>query len=68
MENSFFSKNNYILILVGVGMLLVGFYALSTPPVDGFWTMNVAPIILTIAYCVVFPVAIILKPKSKEKE
>jgi len=68
MENNFFTKNNYILIFTGIVMLFLGFYALSRPPVNGFWTMKFAPIILTIAYCVVFPIAIILKPGSKEKD
>ena len=68
MENSFFSKKNYILLLIGIGMLIIGYYALSRHPVDGFWTLTFAPIILTLAYCVVFPIAIILRPGSKEKE
>ena len=68
MKNGFFSKKNYIVLTLGVGMIIVGFIALATRPVEGFWTMKFAPVVLTLAYCVVIPVAIILKPKAKEKE
>ena len=66
MKDSFFSKKNYIGILIGIGLLIVGFYSLSRPPVDGVWTLSVAPIVLCLTYCVVFPIAIIWN-KEKEK-
>ncbi len=59
MNNNFFTKQNYIGMLISVGLLILGYWCLAQAPVDGMLTMNVAPIILTLTYCVVIPVAIL---------
>jgi uncharacterized RDD family membrane protein YckC len=63
-----FSKNNYLLFGIALAILAVGYWALAQPPVDGFLTLTVAPILLVISYCVLIPVAIIWSHKSKPKE
>ena len=68
MQNDFFGKKNYIGILLGCGLLILGYIALSRPPVNGFWTMDFAPIILCIAYCIVFPLAIMLKGAGEKEK
>ncbi len=68
MQENFFTKINYLGILIGVLALVIGFFALSRPPVTGFMTMTFAPILLTIAYCVIFPLAIMLRGSKKESE
>ena len=68
MEDSFFNKKNYLGVLIGVGLLIVGYFALSRGPVNSNSSMNVAPIILFITYCVVFPVAIMMNKNGKKKE
>jgi hypothetical protein len=68
MNDKIFNKMNYYGILAGILFLVAGFYALSRPPVNGFWTLNIAPILLSIAYCVIIPLAIIWNKKSDDGE
>lgn len=70
-----FTRINYILFAVGAGMILLGFLFLSSPAfggsfpfihpfkagVNGWLSMNAAPVLLVLGYCVVIPVAIIKK-------
>lgn len=68
MERTFFSPLNIILLVVGVVVIVVGFFMLAQGPVDGFKTMTVAPLLLTFGYVVVIPVAILVGgrcPKDK---
>jgi hypothetical protein len=68
-----FTRVNFILFGVGAAMILLGFLFLSSPTfgggfpfihplkggVDGWLTMNAAPVLLVLGYCVVLPLAII---------
>lgn len=59
-----FTRVNYWLFGLGVLLIIVGYVALAQPPVDGFLTLTVAPILLVIGYCVVIPLAILYQSKS----
>jgi hypothetical protein len=59
------SEQNYMLFGLAALLLLVGYWALSQPPVDGFVTLTVAPILLVIGYCVVIPLAIMRTRKDE---
>ncbi|NIR47789.1 hypothetical protein GWN42_20640 [candidate division KSB1 bacterium] len=61
------TKRNYQLFGLAILVLLVGYWALAQPPVDGFLTLTLAPILLVIGYCVLIPVAILYSGKTKEK-
>lgn len=61
----FFSKKNYLGILIGAILLVVGFYLLGMKPADNKIALNVAPFILILAFAVVLPVSILM---GKEKE
>lgn len=68
-----FTRVNFMLFGIGGAMILLGFLFLSSPTfgggfpfihpfkggVDGWLTMNAAPVLLVLGYCVVIPVAII---------
>jgi len=45
-------------------MLLVGYFFMSQPPHDGFMSLTLAPLILTVAYCVVIPWGILAREKE----
>ncbi len=63
-----FSKINYLLFGIALAILVAGYWALAQPPVDGFLTLTVAPILLVISYCVLIPLAIIWSSTNKPKE
>ena len=60
-----FKKKNYIAFAVGLGLLLVGYICLAQPPANGFLSLTLAPILLVLGYCVVFPYAILAREKPK---
>jgi hypothetical protein len=66
MQN-FFGKKNYLGILVGALLLLLGFFLLSRGPADNKTALNVAPFILFIAFVVVIPVSIMLRGDEEGK-
>lgn len=70
-----FTRINYLLFAIAAGLILLGFLFLSSPTfgggfpfihpfkggVNGWLTMNAAPVLLVLGYCVVIPIAIIKK-------
>jgi protein-S-isoprenylcysteine O-methyltransferase Ste14 len=66
MKEHFYSKKNYIGLLIGSLLLVLSFFFLSRPPVDGVLTLSVAPVLLTLTYCIIFPVALLLRGKKQE--
>jgi len=63
-----FTKTNYQLFGLSAVVLLIGYWALSQPPVDGFLSLTLAPILLVVGYCVLIPTAIMFRPKQKTQE
>ena len=42
----------------GLAVIIVGFACLRTPPVDSFWSMTVAPLLLVLGYLVLIPLGL----------
>lgn len=63
----FFSKKNYLGILVGVCLLGLGFYLLGQGPATNKVALNFAPFLLFIAFVVVIPLSIMLRPDKEGK-
>lgn len=63
-----FTKKNYLLFFIGLVVIFIGYIALSRPPASNFWSLTVAPILLVIGYCVIIPIAIMLKGKGEGRE
>ncbi len=59
------SKTNYILAAIGLVVIIVGYVCLAQPPVNGFLTLTVAPILLVTGYCVIMPLAILWRGKNQ---
>ncbi|MCA9744088.1 MAG: hypothetical protein H6695_00800 [Deferribacteres bacterium] len=59
-----FSRQNYIIFAVGVLLILIGYLALAQGPYDSFSSMSIAPVLLVIGYCIVIPIAIMLRGKQ----
>lgn len=55
---------NYMILIAGVVVILLGYGALSMGPWDGFMPLTVAPILLVLGYCVIIPAGIVYRKKS----
>lgn len=64
--NIYWSKNNYLLLLLGFGLLIVGYIFMSMGNWDSTSSLYIAPIILLIGYLIVFPAAILFRKNDKE--
>ena len=65
--NIYWEKKNYYILALGLLLTIIGFYFMTIGPWDSFSSLVVSPIILFIAYVVIFPLSIFLRKKS-EKE
>jgi len=59
------TNRNYIMLLVGVGVILVGYLFMLEGSVDGVMPIVIAPILLIIGYCVIIPAAILYRKKEE---
>ncbi|MCR4439788.1 MAG: hypothetical protein QHJ34_10515 [bacterium] len=58
-------KTNYLLAALGLIVIVIGYVCLAQPPVNGFLTLTVAPILLVAGYCVIMPLAILWRGKDR---
>jgi hypothetical protein len=61
-----FTRKNWILFAVGVGVIALGYVLLRIPPVDGVLSLTLAPILLVIGYCAIVPAAILYRDDEAE--
>ncbi|MEO0096784.1 MAG: hypothetical protein ABIK78_01680 [candidate division WOR-3 bacterium] len=52
-----FKRNNYLLLILGIITIILGYIVLSTGDI------TIAPILLVLGYCVLIPLALLLKFK-----
>ncbi len=58
-----FTGRNYLWLGIGLGSIILGYISLAQGPVNSFWSLTLAPILLVLGYCVLIPVGILLKNK-----
>lgn len=63
-----YSRRNYLLLLVSILIVVLGYICLAIKPVDGTLTMVVAPILLVAGYCVLLPISLFLRPSKNPGE
>ena len=63
-----FTKENYIFLGIGVLILIIGFLLMSQGPWDNPVSLTISPIVLLVAYLVIFPISILYRRKSKVTE
>jgi hypothetical protein len=56
-----FTRKNWILFSVGLAVITVGYILLRIPPVDGFLSLTLAPVLLVVGYCILVPAAILVR-------
>lgn len=59
-----FGRTNYSLALVGCALLILGFGCSGVEPHDGFVSLTLSPLLLSLAYLVVLPAAILYREKG----
>jgi uncharacterized membrane protein HdeD (DUF308 family) len=60
-------KKNIILFLIGLLSIVLAFILMAQPPVDGFLSRTLAPVILVVAYLVIIPIAVFIRDKNINK-
>ncbi|WP_337865817.1 hypothetical protein [Ignavibacterium sp.] len=63
--NIYWGKNNYLLLIVGIVVTIIGYYLMSIGPWNSNESLVYSPIILFIAYVIIFPLAIVYKRKNQ---
>ena len=56
-----FGKKNYLLFLVGVLIIVLGYIIMYLGSTYSFQSIVLAPIILVVGYCVIIPASIMIK-------
>jgi hypothetical protein len=61
-----FTQKNWSIFIVGLVTIGLGYLCLRVPPVDGFLSLTLAPLMLILGYCVLVPWAIMTKAQTGE--
>ncbi len=61
---NYWNKPNYIILGVGLAILIIGFYLMTFGPWDNPVSLTLSPLVLLIAYLIIFPLAILYKKKK----
>ena len=64
---NYWKKENFYVLFAGVAVLIFGFFLMSQDPYDSTLSLSISPIVLLIAYLVIFPLSIFYR-KRKTKE
>jgi FtsH-binding integral membrane protein len=66
--NIYWEKKNYYILALGLLLTVIGFYFMTIGPWNSFSSLVISPIILFIAYIVIFPLSIFLRKKSEKEK
>ncbi len=56
-----FNKKNYMLFLIGLVTIILGYILMYTGDTSSFQSIVIAPIVLVLGYCVIIPISIMIK-------
>ena len=56
-----YDRRNAIVFAAAIGTILIGYICMAQPPVDGFLSLTLAPILLVIGYVFLIPAALLMK-------
>ena len=60
-----FGKINYLIFGIGLCVIMLGYIIMATGETESLQSVKIAPLILIVGYCIIIPVAILVKPKDK---
>ena len=61
-----YTERNIWLFGLGLATIALGYVFLSLPPVDGFMSLTLAPLLLVLGYCVFIPIALLSRKEEEE--
>lgn len=67
VEAMIIGRKNIFLFLIGLLSIFIAFILMAQPPVDGFLSRTLAPVILVIAYLVIIPIALFIRDKKVDQ-
>ena len=62
-----FTRKNWSLAIAGLAAILLGYVFLRIPPAEGFLSLTLAPVLLVVGYCVLIPMAILVRDQSADE-
>lgn len=63
-----FTRKNWAIFALGLATIVLGYIFLSIPPAEGFLSLTLAPILLVLGYCVLIPMAILVRDRAVASE
>ncbi|PIW70807.1 MAG: hypothetical protein COW08_00220 [Ignavibacteriales bacterium CG12_big_fil_rev_8_21_14_0_65_30_8] len=63
----YWTKNNYYLLILGIAVLILGFYLMSIGNWDSTVSLFISPFVLMIGYLLVIPSSILFRKNNKEQ-
>lgn len=64
----YWKKNNYIIFIVGIGVIIFGYVMMAQSPWDNPLSLSVSPLILLIGYIIIIPLAILYRRIKKNRD
>ena len=64
----YWKKENYIILITGAVLLIIGYFVMSIDPWNSTPAIVVSPIILLIVYILIVPAAILFRKKDTGKK
>ncbi len=61
-----FTRQNWVFLAAGLVSIVLGYIFLRIPPVDGFLSLTLAPVLLVLGYCALVPLAILYRKKKEQ--
>lgn len=62
-----FTRKNWSLAIAGLAVILLGYVFLRIPPAEGFLSLTLAPVLLVVGYCVLIPLAILVRDQPADE-
>jgi hypothetical protein len=63
-----FGRKNLYILGIGLAVLVIGYILMAQPPVNGFMSKTLAPIVVLLAYVIIIPYAILYGRKKENKD
>ncbi len=60
-----YDRRNGLVFLAAIVLIVIGYICMAQPPVNGFLSLTLAPILLVISYVILIPVALLMKTQKE---